>query len=42
MFQITAAMVEQRQSELRSDARRWQLSRVARSTRNGIRGTRTR
>jgi hypothetical protein len=35
MFQITTAMVEQHQSDLRADAKRWQLSRVARLARNG-------
>jgi hypothetical protein len=34
MYQITSAMVEQHQSELRTDAKRWQLSRVARMARN--------
>jgi hypothetical protein len=41
MFQITTAMVEQHQSDLRADAKRWQLSRVARLARNGAK-TRTR
>jgi hypothetical protein len=34
MFQITSALVEQRQSDLRTDARRWHLSRVARIARS--------
>jgi hypothetical protein len=42
MYQITTAMVEQHQSDLRADAKRWHLSRVARAARNGARSTRTR
>jgi hypothetical protein len=30
MYQITSAMVEQHQSDLWTDAKRWRLSRVAR------------
>lgn len=41
MFQITNALVEERQSDLRANAKRWQLSRVARLARNGAK-TRTR
>ena len=35
MYQITTAMVEQHQSDLRADAKRWQLTRVARLARHG-------
>jgi hypothetical protein len=34
MYQITSALVQQRQSDLRTDARRWHLSRVARIARS--------
>jgi len=42
MYQITTALVEQRQSDMRADAKRWQLSRVARAARNGVRSSRSR
>jgi hypothetical protein len=35
MFHLTSALVEQHQSDLRADAQRWQLSRVARTARDG-------
>jgi hypothetical protein len=37
MFQITSAMVEQHQSDLRADAKRWNLTRVARAAREAAR-----
>jgi hypothetical protein len=37
MYQITSAMVEQHQSDLRADAKRWRLSRVARLVKGSAR-----
>jgi hypothetical protein len=42
MYQITTAMVAQHQSDLRADAKRWQLTRVARNARNSVRAARSR